>query len=274
MIARRFWNRGLQYLLLSVFLLASLTVTGRTHGEEIDIDLRRGGNDPLIDFVPPPVGSPDRARFTNQGLRIAQTADVAGKSTGIAGFKSMIAATGDFTATLDLRIEKLSGPSSDWGHALVFAVFLDDPKETVLKLNQVAYQNESFHQSVAELSGRGIKNPEYFPGQALIDGKLIIERVGREARFFIEPAGSGERIAIASTPCPVEDVRSIEVWSTRVAKGNAPAEILVRRLVIDAGDFYAFKPSVFSYFSWWTWMVLAQVIVVGGLGWVWLRKRG
>ena len=239
-----------------------LLFSGSAISEEIVVDLKKGQSDPLIDFVPPPVGSPDRVQFTSEGMRILQSGDVAGRPTGITGFKSTVAASGDFTATLEAKIRKLSGPSQGWGHGLIFSVFLDDDVQTTLKLNQIAYQGSS-HQTMVEISGRSVPTPFYARGdQPLRDGKLIISRQGGEVVFSIEPTMGAKRIEIVRKPCPTNDVRSVEVWSTRVDKGNAPSDILLKKLTLECGEFYSFKRPVLGWFTWWQGLIAANVLVI------------
>ncbi len=245
--------------------------------EEIVIDLRKANNDPLVDLVPPPSGSPDRVQSTHDGLRIMQFADVSGRPTGIAGFKSMIAASGDFRITLDLKITKLAGPKEGWGHGLIFAVFLDDQSQTTLKLNQIAYPGQDAPQAMIEISGRGVQSPTYQPGRANFrDGKLTIERRGSVAIFSIEQTKEKVSNEIARLPCPTSDVRTVEVWSTRVDKGNVPADILLRSLRIDADSFYSYKRPVLGWFTWWQLLIVANVAVIGGLlaYRAWSNRRG
>ena len=251
---------------LGVKLLLVVASLGNCSAEEIVIDLRKANNDPLIDLVPPPTGSPDRVQTTKDGLRILQAADVPGRPTGITGFKSTIAASGDFSITLDLKITKLAGPSAGWGHGLIFAVFLDDESQTTLKLNQIAYRGQDSSQSMVEISGPGVQAPTYQPGPANFrDGKLIIERRGSVAIFSIELAKEKVRNEIARIPCPTNDVRTVEVWSTRVETGNAPADILLRSLRIDADSFYSYKRPVLGWITWWQLLIIGNVVVIGGL---------
>ncbi len=263
--------------LLAKTILFVVASTCYCSGEEIDIDLRKANSDPLVDLVPPPVGSPDSLQVTNEGIRIVQSADVPGRPTGVAGFKSMIAASGDFRITLDLKITKLAGPKNGWGHGLIFAVFLDDQSQTTLKLNQVAYPGQDPPLSMVEISGRGIPAPTYQPGPANFrDGKLIIERQGSVAIFSIEPTKDKVRKEIARLPCPTKDVRTIEVWSTRVDKGNVPAEILLRSLRIDADSFYSYKRPVLGWITWRQLLIIGNVAGIGGLlaYRAWSNRRG
>ena len=231
-------------------------------GEEIVIDLKKGLTDPLIDYVPPPPGSPDRVQFTSEGMRILQFGDVAGRPTGLTGFKSTVAASGDFTVTLEAKIRKLTGPSQGWGHGLIFAVFLDDEAQTTLKLNQIAYPGSSHHTTV-EISGRNVSQPFYARGdQPLTDGKLIISRRSREVVFSIEPTPGAKRIEVARHECPTNDVRNVEVWSTRVEKGNAPSDIIIKKLTLESDAFYSFKRPVLGWITWWQGLIAAHFVVI------------
>ncbi len=262
-------------VLLVCFFESFVLIHPPVSAEDIVIDLRKGPSDPLIDFVPPPVGSPDRASFTGDGLRIQQTKLRKGQSTGIAGFKSTLAASGDFTVTLDAKINRLDAPSAGWGHGLIFAVHLDDKAQTTLKLNQMVPANGSQYQTVVEIGGRFVEQPTFAPGSVpLEDGKLIIARVGREAVFSMQQ-GSGESMEIARLRCPTADVRSVEVWSTRVEEGNAAADILLRTLTVSAEGFYTYKQPLFGWFSWWRLVIGSQVaLIIGLLGYrVWQAVR-
>lgn len=235
--------------------------------ESISVDLRKGANDPLIDFVPPPFGSADSAQFSKDGLRIRQYADSGKKPTGVAGFKSTLAGSGDFKAVLDLKVNTLTPPSEGWGHGVILSIFLADPLQTTLKLNQVALHGsgENGVQSVMEISGRKIKEPTYISGPPLEDGLMIIERIGKEAVFSIQPKGASTAQEIARAACPSEDIICVEVWSTRVEKGNAPADVTFRQLTLNSDGFYSYKGNESGWFNWWTGGLALQIAVVVGL---------
>lgn len=258
-----------------IAVIIVLLMHGLAYGEQIVIELKNGLSDPLIDFVPPPLGSPDRVSITERGMHIQQTGDKPGRITGVTGFKSMLPASGDFTITLEAKVNKLTGPSEGWGHGLIFVVFLDDPAHTALKLNQVAMPGSNY-QTLVEISGRHVEQPIYLSGDTpLLDGKLIIERRGAEAIFSIEPKSDGQRSEVARVPCPTNDVRSVEVWSTRVDKGNAPSNLLIKRLTLDADAFYSFKRPVAGRFTWWQALIAAHVVVIGGAVsyMIWQRRK-
>jgi hypothetical protein len=244
--------------------LISSIVTAELLAEEITIDLSRGARDPLVDFVPPPSGSPDRVQFTGKGLHIQQTGDAPGRPTGVSGFKSTLAASGNFTMSLDVHVRKLAGSTDGWGHGLIFAVMLDDPAQTALKLNQLVYNGSKSQQSMVEVSSRSGMRPFYKSGPELREGKLIIQRIGSEAIFSIVPKG-GSPTEIARRPCPTEDIRTVEVWSTRVDKGNSPSDILISKLTLESDGFYSFKKPVLGWFTWWQAIVGGHVIAILGL---------
>jgi hypothetical protein len=250
--------------LCSLMSLLVCVAAERLHAEEIIIDLSRGARDPLVDFVPPPSGSPDRVQFTSKGLLIQQSSDVPGRPTGVTGFKCTLAASGNFKIGLDVNIKKLIGPTDGWGHGLIFTVALDDPTTTTLKLNQIAYPNAKVHQSMAEISDRSQQRPFYKAGKEVKEGTLTIERRGSEAVFSIQPKGE-TAIEIARQPCPTSDIRSVEVWSTRVEKGNSPSDILVSKLTLQSDGFYSFKKPVLGWFTWWQGIVAAHVVAIFGL---------
>ena len=245
---------------MAVFLMA--LVSRAALSEEIIIDLSRGSTDALIDFVPPPAGSPDRVSFGKEGMRIRQTADQPGRATGITGFKSTLAASGDFTVSLEAKIRKLQAPSEGWGHGLIFCVYLDDDAQTVLKLNQVVYSGTQ-HQTMVEISGREVQQPFFARGEVpLTDGKLVIQRQGSEAVFLIQPDLKSDLVEVARQACPSSDIRTIEVWSTRVDKGNAPSDMTFKRLTIAADGFYTFKRPVMGWLTWWQTLILAHLVVI------------
>ena len=254
---------------LLVFLVLVIATSPQLWAEKesIVVELRSGGTDPLIDFVPPPFGSADQARFSSEGLRITQFSDSRNKPTGVAGFKSTLAASGDFKATLDLKVTKLEPPTEDWGHGVIFSVFLSDPLQTTLKLNQVAFKGAEpgTVESMVEISGRGIQEPTYISGPPLKEGALIIERIGTDAIFSIQPKGEGNATEIARVPCPAEDVQCIEVWSTRVPKGNSPADVTFRKLSMESEGFYSYRGSETSWFTWWNGLIALQIAIVFGL---------
>ena len=122
----------------SLSVISVMIVTHRLNAaEDVVINMQAAPTDPLVEMMWPPSGSPDRYDFTDEGLVIEQQGDSIGDPVGVIGLRTMIPAQGDFEIKLDLKVTKLQPPTSGWGQGMVFAVFLDDQEETILKLNQV-----------------------------------------------------------------------------------------------------------------------------------------
>jgi hypothetical protein len=104
--------------------------------------------------------------------------------------------------------------------------------------------------TVVEVSETGNQKPLIkISNQVFTEGKLSIRRIGREAIFSMETASGSTELARA--PCPSNDVRNVEVWSTRLEKGNAPAELLFKKLTIRAEAFYSYQKQRTAWNSNW-----------------------
>jgi hypothetical protein len=152
--------------------------------EEIIINLAGGQRDPLVEFVPPTTGSPDRALFAPKGLRIQQKPETEKHRSGTTGFKTLLPARGDFRVELRAEIYRLEPTRKDWGQGLVFIVLLDDPKQTAIKLSQVALAPDGQQMTMTEFLQNGKATYETYP-IALRHGSLIISRSGSKANLFL-----------------------------------------------------------------------------------------
>lgn len=260
-----------QSLIFAFTLIASLVLQSFARADEIVLELSNGQRDPLFEFVPPPFGSPDIVQFNEKGLLIQQVEDVEGQPTGVTGFKTIVSASGDFQITIDLEINQLDPPSDGWGHGLIFTVLLNDAKQTALKLNQISVK-DSKPFTLIEISKRN----EYMPFlaqhmKALKKGSLRIARMGKEVTFSMDNGKGFEEIT--KQQCPNADVRGVEVWSPRVAKGNAPSDILLRKLTMQADKFYPFQPTQASWFTWWRLLVVCQMVVTSIAVWYIYSRR-
>jgi len=241
-------------------LLSALVVSHSLNAaEDVVINMQTAPTDPLVEMMWPPSGSPDQYGFTDEGLVIEQQGDSMGAPSGVIGLRTMIPAQGDFEIKLDLKVTKLQPPTSGWGQGMVFAVFLDDQAETILKLNQVCILGQE-PISAIEISGRGVKDPKYSSADPLSEGTLSIARVNDEAIFQIDD-GSGFR-EVYRSKCPKSDMRSVEVICTRLPEGNTPVELTLKKLTITADSFYTFRKPIESWFSVWKVLIAAQVIFI------------
>ena len=247
------WLNVISVLILSRSLTAA---------EHVVIDMQTAPTDPLVEMMWPPTGSPDRYQFTNEGMVIEQQGDSKGDPSGVIGLRTMIPARGDFEIKLDLKMTKLQAPTSGWGQGMVFAVFLDDPEETILKLNQICIPGQK-PVSAIEISGRGVKEPKFSSADPLSEGTLSIARVDDEAVFRIDD-GSGFR-EVYRSKCPKADMRSVEIICTRLPEGNTPVELTLKKLTITADLFYTFRTPEESWFSVWKVLIAAQVLFIIGL---------
>lgn len=80
--------------------------------------------------------------------------------------------------------------------------------------------------------------------------------------FLIQPSPASQVIEVFRHKCPTEDIRTVEVWSTRVDEGNAPTDILVRQVTIEAGGFYTFKKPVLGWITRWQAIIVAHLAVI------------
>ncbi len=245
----------------------------RPGASELEIALAGAATDPLVEVFLPPAGSPDRVRCTRSGLLIQQRADVAGRPTSAAGFKTLLLAGGDFTVTFDFKCLRLDEPTEGWGQGLAFSVYLDDEQQTKLCLVLMSRPGRGQVCQVEFASRHGDVRPIYRPhhGAPFKEGSFIIARTGEEVTFMVDDGQ--ERRLLETFPCSNADVSSVEAACTRLEKGNTPAEYLLERLHVKADRFFAFQTPKRSWFSWWKVLVATQVVLIGGLLFVLARRR-
>ena len=261
---------GWRHFPRTLCLVLALGSAGRS--EAFDIPLAGGQLDPLIEFVPPPPGSPDEVRFTRDGMLVRQGADIAGRSADTCGFKSLLSASGDFEIALEITCLRLEAPRAGWGQGLVFSVLLDDAPQTMLKLSRLAAPDQGQLCQV-EISARHGGEPIYRPHSIdLRHGRLVIARQGEEAVFLIDDGQAQE--VLERFPCPAQDTCGVEGWCTRQQRDNTTAEFLIHRLHFRADRFFAYPVPTKSWFSWWKFAIGAQIMLVLGLLVVLARRRG
>ena len=265
-------KRVLEAVACAAFALA-ITLAGKsTLGEELDIPFASAQRDPLVELFLPPPGSPDRIRFTRGGMLIQQRGDVPGRPTGVAGFKTLLLAGGDFTVTFDFKCPRLDEPLEGWGQGIVLAVFLDDKDQTVLKMARLACPGRAPFCQAEINHGAGSLEPIYRPHDMdFKEGSFMIARSGEEVTFTVD--NGKERRVLETFPCATSDVRGVELGCTRLDKGNTPAEYLLERLHIEADHFFSYQAPKKPWLTWWKILVGAQVLLVAGLLIV-LARRG
>ncbi len=257
--------------LLVASLFISSLVTASANAKELLIELATAQRDPLVEVVSPPASSPDRVSFTQEGMLISQHADVPNTPTSVAGFKMLLAASGDFKAALHFRIDELQAPSEGWGQGLIFTLHFNDVDQTQLKLNQVAFNGaEGLNTSIDRFTKSAPQEFQIF-ADSIRDGSMIIERVGDEAIFSLNDK-NGLR-EVARLPCPSANLRGIDVWSTRQGSGNTSAKILLKRLTIEAGSFTASADAPISFWTSQRLFIAANVVMVIVLGVAAIRRR-
>ncbi len=257
-----------------VLCIAVLNCNGTTallFADEIVIDLARGQRDPLVEFVPPAIGSPDVTQFTSRGLRIKQRPEISGHRSGSTGFKVLLPARGNFRAELAMKIFQLEPSRSGWGQGIVFMVLFDDSQQTALKISQVALAPDGKQMTMTENMVNGKAVHKTYP-TALRDGRLIISRSSSRASLGL--AQGAERQVLAELECPNADVSGVEVWCTRVNEGNRSTDILVESLKFEADEFIAFREGKPRFLSKWRVIFAVQLaLLLGLLFWAWKQKR-
>lgn len=270
-MSRTIFSRTSFRVLLSVVLFGAFESSARS--EELEISFANAQTDPLVELFLPPPGSPDTIRFTNEGMSIRQPGDVPGRPTGVAGFKTLLMAQGDFTVTFDFECPRLEQPTQGWGQGIVLAVFLDDEAETILKMAKLACPDRDPFCQVEINSRTGSVEPIYRPhDMEFTEGSFIINRSGDEVTFTVD--NGDERRVLETFPCPASDVRGVELGCTRLEQGNTPAEYLLERLHIEADGFFSYQTPKEPAISWWTILITGQLLVLGGLLVVFIRRRG
>lgn len=251
-----------RFCLLGI-ILGTLT-TPALAAEQLEISLGGLSNDPLVDFSPPRLGSGDSVSTTPTGLLIKQSADRPGSTEHWnTGFKVLVSGKGDFEATLGVQLIRLEEPKQGWGQGLLFAVALDDEKQSVLQLGILSAPGKGTRLR-AEHIGRNVPRPtRVYKEAAFNEGTLRISRSGDEAVFTVE--SSGETLELLRIGCSKADVRNISVWCTRQDKGNTRTEVLLKKLLIQADSFFAFQQPRRSWWNLWYLFIGTNVLVIVGL---------
>ncbi len=265
-----------RWTLLAACILAASVLFGSgapcLSAKEISIDLRGAQREPLVEVVSPPMGSPDRVSFTNEGMVIDQKSGTSGEQTGVGGFKMLLAHAGDFRAELEAKILTLEEPTQGWGQGLIFTILLNDRRKTQIKLNQVIYPRAGRFSSI-ELTGRDNSPPTYQTSESsFTDGSLIIERKGDKAIFSLKSKGTVTELA--TLDCPTADVSGVEVWSPRQTSGNTATKIALQKLTITADSFHAYQHQTPPWLTWRKILIGGQIaLILLLLGIIAMRKR-
>jgi hypothetical protein len=262
------FNDSFRMLTVTFVLGFFMATPGLT--KEIMIDLATAQRDPIIEICSPPPSSIDTVVATSDGILIDQQTDLANHPTGVAGFKMLLSSSGDFKAKLDFTILLLDSPSEGWGQGLVFALCFNDQPQTQIKLNQVVMQGQANRSTMLEIAKRHQPSKFQMFEDFSNDGSMIFERKGVTATMSIRDS-KGERV-LTTIECPKDELRGIEVWSTRQTSGNSRAKILLKKLLISADAHNVYKNTLVSYWSAKNMFIVLNLLLIFVLGVFWVRR--
>ncbi|PHS15743.1 MAG: hypothetical protein COA78_04690 [Blastopirellula sp.] len=237
--------------ILGAFLLLASQALGEA--EEFDVKLGpEAQRDPIIEYIMPPSGSPDKVRFTSAGILVTQSKDQKDKKTGVTGFKVLVNSAGDFKFDLDVECRKMVHPTSGWGHGIAIRIIVDDPEEPLLMVSCATspqggrvYRYSPVRSPESDFDSKTI--PCNFQ-----KGTLTAQRTGSEFIFSVQELGK-EPEEIGRVPCSTASISGIHVWCTRIAKGNSEAEYLLKNVKFKGEEMftYADPPASFP----WLWVL-------------------
>ncbi|WP_149496716.1 hypothetical protein [Roseiconus lacunae] len=242
-------------------------------GESLSIDFRQAETDPLIEISPSRVPT-DRHKLTRDGMRVIQAKDPPGgpkQSPGTIGAKTMVFASGDFTATLDWKVNEINEPESGWGQGVLFAADLDDLEKTQLQMSLLGRPGKGI---VVRAARRGdqVMEPlqETFPVE-FSEGQFRISRRNEIAIFSIVSEGNEKELT--RFECPTADLRYVAVWCTRQERGNTSGDYLFRNLSVTADNFFTYQDSRVSRWSWWQIIVVIQGVLFAIFLSIWYYQK-
>lgn len=155
---------------------------------------------------------------------------------------------------------------------MVFQVFLDDEEQTILKMARFSFPGKGPLCQAEIMYLNSDKPAEYYDrDMPFKDGSFTIARRGAEVIFAVDN-GRGSQV-IETRPCATVDVRSVEIGCTRLEKGNTPVEFLLKRIALEADQFFAYQVPDRPWLTWWKVAIGVQLVLVVGLLFFWARRR-
>lgn len=239
-------------------LIYLVSLGGFLRSEEISINLGSAQREPLVEILYPPPNSKDRLTF-GSGMQIRQRAGTGGEETGLIGCRTLLSASGDFSAQLALQVIKLEPPEKGDGQGLNFLVVLDDPEEHHFGLSQVASSDGSLR-LIATKTSNGTQQERVALDRTIKAATFEIRRSGSEMVLSVIEKGTVEDVARFESP--LADLGSVEMWSTRVPEKNGESNIVFKRLKIESDEFYASKEPPQSWLAPWQISVIVFLVAI------------
>lgn len=219
--------------------------------DSIDIALGQSSlKDPLIEYVMPPNGSPDRVRFLANGILVCQVPEVKGKPTGGTGIKLHANFRDDFKFRVEFECRKLQKPSSGWGQGMMIRLLTDNPSSPVMAFGCIATKSldRCYYIQFPHKGGKPIR---FVRSSEFRQGAWIIERQASEISLTIEDE-KGNSTEIASMPCTTASLNGIQLWCTRQVAGNSDAEFLLERIQLSGTHFFTQEEHNAGWWRWWS----------------------
>jgi hypothetical protein len=100
---------------------------------------------------------------------------------------------------------------------------------------------------------------------------MKVARQGRTAIFTLVQDGVEKELG--RLECPAAEVRSASVYCTRLKKGNARAEFLLKKLSVEAEGFYSYQAPKSNRLTWSRILLLVSGCFFVLTTYVYLRRR-
>lgn len=207
----------------------------------------------------------DRVNFGSEGMLITQPANPDGAGR-VSGVKLLVPATGDFEVDLNCAIRRLDQPSVPQGaHGLSMRFVFKESGPDLVVLGCMSSQN--CERCLLKRTKQGDEKPEQTMTPVnFSSGIWKIKRQSGDLSLVIE-SDDGDVIATEAVEGVTGRLEVLEIWCSRLPKGNAHAEILLRDVTMRAAKLFPSEKQPWSYLPWIRWGLLALVIVLGGVTW-------
>ena len=228
--------------------------------------------DPRFKFLLPPVGSHDELEFGAQGIVVKQTTD-AGKKTQHLGFELQMTSKDHFLFMLDFECPKMVAPRQGWGQGLLIRLVTEDPQAPIMAIGYVA--NRKYKSALCYTANHTDTNKQsyVFQPESFKKGKLLIERKGGELFISVDESEVGSYRLLKRVACTLAPVKEVQVWCTRQASGNTPAQYLLKRVQWIGDSYFSQPPPSPPLVTWqrvktflfWSALLAGVVYVVQGV---------
>lgn len=202
----------------------------------------------------------DRVEFVNDGMLVTQPARPEGASR-VSGFKVLVPAEGDFEFDLKCLIKRLDQPTTPQGaHGLSMRFLFEESGPELVVLGCMSSKNCE-RCLVKRVKQKGEKAQQTMVPLEFKSGTWKIKRQGSVLSLLVE-ARDGELLSSEVVEGVTGRLDAIEVWCSRLPKGNAHAEILLNSFTMRAAKLFPSEKLPPSYLHWIQYGFVLLVIVL------------